>query len=309
MVALNLAYDLSNLTPANANPVQSNFQRIEQFINTELINRDGSVAMTQQLKLVANPVAPLDAATKQYVDLLLPVGVMLPYPAPGSAPGAGTWALAEGQALSTADFPELFSKYAYTYTATPGGGSFNLPDMRGMTMVGAGTAGATQPEGNLGATIGAHAGNKDAAVVTHQHGAAHAHTTTSQVMDLNHYHQMSDHTHYGTTSLNGAHGHGWNPADFLYNEDPPTGFGLTNTGSIRTARFQVDAGHQHTMTTGGPSNNSTNWWHESPTANNRYFTPNTSVNTNNLTTDPAGGSATNRNMPPYVAVQFIIRVK
>jgi hypothetical protein len=68
MTKITLPYDLANKTPADAIPPETNFNRIEQHINQELIERDGSVAMRAQLRLVGDPVGVLDAAPKQYVD-------------------------------------------------------------------------------------------------------------------------------------------------------------------------------------------------------------------------------------------------
>jgi len=68
MAKITFPYNLVNDTPADANPVESNFNRIEQYINQELIERDGSVSMRQALRLAGDPVSALDAAPKQYVD-------------------------------------------------------------------------------------------------------------------------------------------------------------------------------------------------------------------------------------------------
>lgn len=64
-----LLFDLANYTPADASPVQANFQQIEQYLNTEVITRDGLVAMIAALRLAnSTPVNVLDAASKGYVD-------------------------------------------------------------------------------------------------------------------------------------------------------------------------------------------------------------------------------------------------
>jgi len=74
---LTYQYDILNLTPANAQPVEANFTRIEDHVNQELIERDGSVAIRAQLKLVGDPIVALDAAPKQYVDQVLPIGLVM----------------------------------------------------------------------------------------------------------------------------------------------------------------------------------------------------------------------------------------
>lgn len=306
MSALNLAYDLANYTPADANPMQSNFQRVEQFINTELVNRDGSVAMTGQLKLVGDPVAPLDAATKQFVDLLLPIGVMLPYPAPGAAPGAGTWAIANGAVLQTTDYAELFAKYQYSWGGS--GGTFSLPNMSGRVPVGAG--------GALGGAVGAVGGSKDAVVVTHQHNAKHAHGATAGAINMDHFHLMRNHGHSASSTAAGNHAHGWGPEAFAYNSTVPSGYGLTDNGAIRTANWSADGNHAHPIAVGAPTDNTSNWWSESIVFSNPSpsKTPTVTVAENNFDTAAPGGSpvaaGTNgANMPPYAVVQWIVRCR
>lgn len=75
MAKISLPYDVANYTPADATPVETNFNRIEQHINQEVIERGGTVAMTGQLKLAADPLSPLDASTKQYVDTAIAAAV------------------------------------------------------------------------------------------------------------------------------------------------------------------------------------------------------------------------------------------
>ncbi|QTF81557.1 minor tail protein [Microbacterium phage Pulchra] len=54
-----------------------------------------------------------------------------------SAPAAPSgWVLAQGQALSRADFPDLFALIGTTYGAGNGTTTFNVPDMRGRVPVG-----------------------------------------------------------------------------------------------------------------------------------------------------------------------------
>lgn len=69
---INLLFDLANYTPADASPVQANLQQIEQYLNQEVITRDGLVAMTAALRLFnSTPLNDLDAASKGYIDALV----------------------------------------------------------------------------------------------------------------------------------------------------------------------------------------------------------------------------------------------
>lgn len=66
--------DIVNKTPANADPVELAFNLIEQHINTEIIERDGSVAMRTAMRLAnSEPVNPLEAASKGYTDSRRPI--------------------------------------------------------------------------------------------------------------------------------------------------------------------------------------------------------------------------------------------
>lgn len=69
MTSLNVPNSITNGTTADATDVQQNFDAIEAHVNTEVVNRDGSVAMTGELLLPFNPTNNLGAATKSYVDL------------------------------------------------------------------------------------------------------------------------------------------------------------------------------------------------------------------------------------------------
>ena len=68
MTSLNVPNNLTNGSTADATDVQQNFDAIETHVNTELLNRDGSIAMTGELLLPSNPTSNLAAATKSYVD-------------------------------------------------------------------------------------------------------------------------------------------------------------------------------------------------------------------------------------------------
>jgi hypothetical protein len=70
MTNLNIPNTLTNGTTADATDVQQNFDSIETHVNTELVNRDGTIPMTGELLLSGSPTAPLGAATKGYVDNL-----------------------------------------------------------------------------------------------------------------------------------------------------------------------------------------------------------------------------------------------
>jgi hypothetical protein len=112
-VTLLLPNDIANDTPANAVPVEQNYNVIEDYINRECIVRDGSLAMTGQLLLVGDPTQPLAAAAKQYVDAILPVGVILPFGGLASRLASGL--RATGRSCSSRSTPSC-SPFSATVT-------------------------------------------------------------------------------------------------------------------------------------------------------------------------------------------------
>lgn len=57
-----------NGTIIDADDVDQNFTDVREFALTELIHRDGSIAMTDELALSGDPTADASAARKAYVD-------------------------------------------------------------------------------------------------------------------------------------------------------------------------------------------------------------------------------------------------
>lgn len=302
MPSLDLQYDLANLTPANASPVQANFVRLETFINTDLINRDGSTEMTGQLQLVGDPVAPLDAAPKQYVDQVLPIGCIFMYGG-AAAPAGGKWALCNGATLASSSYPDLFSAISYTYGGS--GGSFALPNLQGrFPLMVAG-----------GYTIGATGGTKDAVVVSHNHTIDHDHpnatTTTESVF---HQHGGVDHLHgisFNTSDQSNDHNHGMIGVNASGTVGP--GFGLHYVADNNTlsgtypyfgATGGVNTGHVHAVngSTGGADRSLTSG-NQNQLHTHNFDTPNYSGSSGT-----SGVAGTDQNMPPYQVVNFIIRV-
>jgi microcystin-dependent protein len=297
MSKLNLIYDLLNGTDIDAVPVQSNFQNIETTVNTEMIERDGSVEMRAELILSGDPVTNLGAAPKQYVQsygtTIVPIGGIIMYGGL-TAPAGGTWALANGALVSTTTYPELFAIYAYRFGGS--GGNFGLPAiMSGNGVFPVGGAG-TRAVGSVG-------GSADLVVPTHVHDMSHAHTgsvsgTTGTV--------SADHTHAfsGTTGgRNAAH---------VHSPDSGGQFVMSGSGSGGTAGIgegvgyslggmtteSADHAHGYSGSTGGISANHTH-----------TFSAGVTVNTFSGNTGAQGVSPTGANMPPYIGLAFLVRLR
>ena len=158
---------IANLTPADGAKVQQNFASIQSWANQEAITRDGSTAMTAPLLLPGAPTQPNQAATKDYVDHAVPVGVMWEYA--GDTAPAG-WMLAQGQAVSRATYAALFGVLGTKYGVGDGSTTFNIPNMQGRSAMG------YYPGGGWAQTLGMAAGTQDSTLASHTHtGADHLH--------------------------------------------------------------------------------------------------------------------------------------
>lgn len=298
---LDLQYDILNDTPANASPVEANFNRLEQHINAEVINRDGTVAMTAPLLLPGNPTNPFEAATKSYVDTFLPVGLIMLY-AGGAVPPGGSWLLCNGASVPQASYPQLFALIGTAYGGS--GSNFNLPSLAGRfpMMPAAGVA------------VGVTGGTADAVVVSHAHGINHDHGPVSSTpaggthahsVDA-HSHDMT-HVHSGGTAAAGDHFH-----SITVRHDPVSGsagsIAVSNAGGTLSTRNSNNAGtHSHGVTV--------DYFYGSTAQSGAGVTSNVDTTHNHTVTVSGftGNSATagvdgvGQNLPPYITVNYIIR--
>lgn len=185
--------DIINDTPADAIPVDTNYKVIQQYVNTNLVNRDGSVKMTGQLTLVGDPVQDNHAVRKAYVDAILPVGTMLPWL--GVAAPAGKWALANGATLQNTAYPKLYNIIGHRYGGT--GGSFKLPNMAGVVPIGL-KEGDTYYQ-----TLGNYGGSLKVPVPSHVHEMNHNHPKAATGAETTDHQHKIDHAH----PSGGAHVH------------------------------------------------------------------------------------------------------
>jgi microcystin-dependent protein len=117
---------------------------------------------------------------------------MMPYGAP--TPPAG-WLACNGQAVSRTQYPALFSIISVNWGAGDGSSTFNVPDLRGRTPIGIGTA-ASGTVYTLGAT-----GGEEKHLLLLAELANHVHALT----DPGHTHIQNAHTH---THSDPGHTHG-----------------------------------------------------------------------------------------------------
>lgn len=291
MTAANIPNTIVNLTPADAVPVQQNFAYVETFLNSEVINRDGSVAMTGPLSLPEAPTQTLQAATKGYVDAFFPVGIMFLYP--GDVAPAGDWMLCQGQAMSTSSFPALFAVLGYRYGGS--GASFNLPDLRNRVPIG---KDATVADVD---TTGKTGGTTSIPLLAHTHTHVHTHTIAhthehNHTHTINHNHDNADlpsHLHSGVFNA-----YDLNPGSFWVAQRPAADGG-TVTNVTQTSGNLANAIDIPTFigASGAPSDSTTG---ASSAANSGAAS---------VSTTSEAGTAAVTSRQPFQVVNYIIRTK
>lgn len=282
MSKINLSYNIVNYTPASASPVDANFDVIEQYINQELIERDGSVAMRAQLKLVGDPISDLDAAPKQYVDQVLPIGIVMMYGGAGAPPG-GKWAVCNGAELQTSQYADLYGVIGHNFSpsGTPGS-RFNLPNLQDRMPMGKGTK----------TSMGETGGRRDTVLPKHNHGMKqHTHGMGNHTHPIDHDHPNSQ------TGDAGAHNHGFTDGNFFLRaagSGDVTGGG----GQKASVEWKAAADHHHSVNI-APQNNK----------NSGKPSDNTTGGPNDNVTGDAGQDPGDDNLPPFLGIQYIIRVR
>lgn len=129
---------------------------------------------------------------------LIPPGAMMPY-AGSTAPDG--WLLCDGTAYSRTTYANLFAAISTTFGSGDGSTTFNLPNTKGRTLVGAGTGAGGGSSASSGVISGGSAltaralgswyGTESVTLIannlpahthglnSHTHGASHAHTGSS----------------------------------------------------------------------------------------------------------------------------------
>lgn len=221
MATAAVTYTFANGTNADGTQVNSNFTNVVNFLNTETIQRDASIAFTAIPSLPAtDPTTDNQVVRKAYVDNHTPAGVITQY---GGTTAPTGWLLCQGQAISRVNalYTRLFTAIGTNYGIGDGSTTFNVPNLQGRIPVG---KDATQSEFDDLAETG---GSKTHTLTTanmpsHQHGvgtilpstiANHIHnvgTLSATNTDLgthNHTQQSHTHTVNVATGSSGPHDH------------------------------------------------------------------------------------------------------
>ena len=186
-------------------------------------------------------------------------------------------------------------------------GNNSTPDLRNRFVIGSGS-GSSYPINQTG-------GSADATLVSHSH-TINNHTHSFSGSD-SHSHTINNHTHSFSGSNSHRHGYAFGTAQGTPIGNNYNGSGITNVTDRGGITEQQQSGspqypnhHGYTAdtgqttisisgTTGNPSNTGTNSQTVSISGN--------TGNPSNTGTNSQGSSATNKNLPPYYALCYIMK--
>jgi len=230
------------------------------------------------------------------IDVSLPVGAAVLWPAAIDPPTG--WLRADGSAVSRTEYSQLFAVYGETWGPGDGSTTFNLPDGRRRSPVGAGGTASAQ----LGNAIG-DLGGAETITLTVSTMPAHGHVQDS------HNHTQDSHTHTGSFS----HTHSGPLHSHTFEVRTGSNTAVTGTGDrvVRIADGQGSfcpsgtTGSSCTVTTGSGGNGNT-----SGAAGT--FVINAATATNQATTatnQSTGGGGAHNNYHPAFVVDYIIKAQ
>jgi len=339
MATAAVTYVFANGTNADGTQVNSNFTSVVNFLNTETVQRDASIAFTAIPSLPAtDPTTDNQAVRKAYVDNFIPAGVITQY---GAASAPTGWVLCQGQALSRTNplYSRLFTAISTTYGAGDGTTTYNVPNLQGRIPVG---RDSTQTEFDALAETG---GSKTSTLSTanlpsHQHGvgtilpstiADHVHgfgTLATAGTDLgSHNHTQNAHTHTVSTSTTttGSHNHPWTAQNnYLgnvlhwntyqtYSIPQHANAGANPLGIFYANPSAMDQGaHNHdatgTAATQTPTNQTTALGSHLHTISGSVALGGGHTHTMSGSTALEGSGTSFSNLAPYIVVNYIIKL-
>ena len=299
MAFFNYPFHVTKDTPAIASEVQTNFDQLLAWVLANVIQKDGTIAMTGPLVLApGDPGAPGHAANKAYVDAQLPVGMMTEFA--GTALPAG-WLWCNGDTYTNTSQQKLAAAIGRSYTAAAvPADSFQVPDMRKRSPVGY-DATEVAVYG-----LGVKGGQRNSELLSHGHTTAvgtdspdHAHAidfmSGASDRSLAHQHHMQ-HQHPGV---------GFNNQTGFFNR------GVWNAGGYGGG---VDGGAMGGAHTYPPTGNADRDWtgaEGAPDHLHRILGGTVGANarhSHSVTVNPNGAGTTlvDKNLPPYIVVNYII---
>lgn len=242
----------------------------------------------------------------------------------GNTAPAG-YLLCDGSAVSRTTYAALFAEISTNWGVGDGANTFNLPNLQQKFPVGKGTEAWADTLNDTGGSKDAvtlqhnHAITHTHNTANHQHGFDHGHTASAVAVDINHTHNIPE--HYHAMQQAGEHGHGLGDGTTIWYYGPSGMGGVGGSGIAPSGGYITTGGaggqHSHYIfpQTPGPSgymaaNNvhghTVNIGAASGTATTAAGAQ-ALTHTGNTPDIAGAGPGTDKNLPPYVVVNFIIK--
>lgn len=200
----------------------------------------------------------------------VPLGTLMPFV--GALSPSSSWKLADGSELSRTTYAALYAIIGTTYGEGNGVSTFNLPDLRGKMVLGA------SDDHSRGDTGGAETVTLTTdEIPSHQHGMTHTHS-------IAHNHDPV------TTGSGGAHTHDIPVFDKDWDGNPYRVGGSKDGTLGTTVSNATNQAGSHTHTVNLPN-----------------YTGDSGASSRSNTVATGGGEA-HENMPPYLTLNWLIRV-
>ena len=206
------------------------------------------------------------------------------------------WLMCDGAAVSRTTYSALFAVIGITYGAGDGSTTFNVPDLRGRSPLGAGLSTASGVQRSVGETGGADSHvMQSSELPSHSHSfsqslstssaGGHSHTFSTSAGDHTHGYPLSPPGNYREHSTPLDHNH-FRPFRSQYNDCTQTNAPSWCNGDT----FYTNSAGAHS--------------HSGTTASESGHVHSVSINGNTGTT---GSGAGHNNMMPFLAINFIIK--
>jgi microcystin-dependent protein len=208
------------------------------------------------------------------------------------------WLWCAGQAVSRTTYSALFNAIGTAYGTGDGATTFNVPDLRGRTVVGLDDMGGSDASRLSSAnTLGTAGGAETHSTLPdHTHSTPnHSHAAGSLAV-ASHSHSTPNHQHSFSTSSDGSHTHSdqgvnaGSDVQFGGGAHVATGWGNT-TGS--------DGSHSHSGTTNNDGSGTSG--SASPSLSG------STASDGSGTSGSAGSGSSVNHMPPFISVHWIIK--
>lgn len=216
-------------------------------------------------------------------DAFTPLGAMVPYAGSSAAVPAG-WLLCDGAAVSRTTYAALFAVISTTYGAGNGTTTFNVPSLTNRAPVG---SGGTYTRGQTGGA--------STVVLTDANLSSHSHSLsgTASSAGTHNHDTIGSHTH-GLSGSTSADSHSHSVGNQNSRSDILAGGGTTtaSTGSGSTG----SDGHSHSLS--GSASSGGGHTHADDGSHSHSLSGSVGA---------TGSDSAHENMPPFLAIPYIIR--